>query len=536
MKSFTIILPLLVIILFQSCANLEFAGDSKQLESAPDSHLTTKSSAVLYYHEDTGFLIQKQEDPFIAKNGNEITHRAIEYRPKNMDEYNILMHYSDSVFFSYIPFGFSPVRELAANERGQYEPFPTEERYYISQFRFDNDSLRKEEGSNTLPKESKLPYLYAVWPVNMAIPEHIAHIERYDVCLPLKTGNKKEPSRFEGTGQIYLPITVNTYDSFLGSYIPMTGIKVRVTNGSFYCDYTMNSSGSATIQPLMFNIELTLFEIAQLQVYVIYQTPKFTVSRDNAVIPIQRYLGTVSSLWGSMAYNTTYPTYVSHQSSETNECDVFQGACYYFYGTHDYSSLITSSEQGGIVLHSSTSQPSNCRSEVTIDSLANLTIYVYNNFNNSNTECIASTIHELGHIHHSYINYNCSSIQIMVRESFASYIGWLLGETYYLSKGYVRPFPGLTINMQDRQWWTPYSPLFIDDPDLYYYTPLFIDLTDDYNQGCITDTISGVPASVIDAMMETCTTVSACKSYLLSYVGTYYTSPEINAYLAYYPN
>lgn len=534
MKSFTIILPLLVIILFQSCANLEFAGDSKQLESAPDSHLTTKSSAVLYYHEDTGFLIQEQEDPFIAKNGNEITHRAIEYRPKNMDEYNILMHYSDSVFFSYIPFGFSPVRELEANERDQYELFPIEERYYISQFKFDEDSLWI--GYNTLPEKSRLPYIYAVWPINLAIPEQIAHIERYYVSLPLKTCKKQEPSRFEGTGQINLPILINTYDSFLGSYVPMPGIKVRVSYGSFYCDYTMNSSGSATIQPLMFSSELTLSEISQLQVYVIYQTPNFTVSRNNAVIPIQRYLGTVSSLWGSMAYNTTYPTYVSHQASETNECDVFQGAYYYFYGTHDYSSLITSSEQGGIVLHSSTSQPSDCNSKVTIDSLANLTIYVYNNFNNNNSECIASTIHELGHIHHSYINYNCSSIQRMVKESFASYIGWLLGETYYLSKGYVRPFPGLTINMQDRQWWTPNSPFFIDDPDSYYYTPLFIDLTDDYNQGCITDTISGVPASVIDDMGATCTTVSACKSFLLSYAGVYFTSSELNAYFAYYPN
>lgn len=534
MKTIKIFLPLLVIIL-QSCANLEFGDDSKQLESASESHLTTKSSTVFYYHEDTGFLIQEHEDPFIAKSGDKITHRAIEYRPKNMDEYNILMRYSDSVFISYFPFGFSPVCELAANDRNHYETFPTEERYYIPQFRFYMDSLRRDEGYNTLLEESKLPYLYAVWPINMAIPEQITHIERYDVSLPLNTCNKEEPSRFEGTGQINLPITVNTYDSFLGSYIPMSGIKVRVTNGSFYCDYTMNGSGSATIQPLMFNSELTLSEISQLQVYVLYQTPKFTVSRNSAVIPIQRYLGTVSSIWGQMAYNTTYSTYVSHQTSGTNECDVFQGAYYYFYGTHDYSSLITTAEQGGIVIHSSTAQPSNKSSEVTIDSLANLTIYVYNNFT-YHPDCIASTIHELGHIHHSYINSNCSSIQRMVTESFASYVGWLLGETYYLSKGYVRPYPGYVINMQDRQEWYPGSSLFIDDPDLYYYTPLFIDLTDNYNQGYIIDTISGVPASVIDAMMSTCTTVSACKSYLLSYAGTYFTSSELLAYFSYYPN
>lgn len=532
MKTINIPLSLLVFLLLQSCANLEFANDSILIESASESYLTTKSSTVFYYHEDTGFLIQERADPFIATSDEEITHRAIEFRPKSLDEYNHLMAYSDTVLISYIPFGFSPVRELSEKERYNYSVFPLDKKYYISYSDYYDDSLNTNGSINTFPEDSKLPYLYAIWPTILAVPEQIEHIYRYDVNLPTKTSNKEVSSRFEGTGQISLPITINTYDSFLGSYVPMAGIKVRVTDGSFYCDYNMNSSGSATIQPLMFNNELTLNEIAQLQVYVIYQTPYYTVSRNTAIIPIQRYLGTVSSLWGPMSYNTTYSTYVSHQSSVTNECDVYQAAYYYFYGSHDYSSLIVSSELGGIVIHASTLQPG--YPSETFDTLPGTPIFVYDE--SIGTDCIASTIHELGHVHHLKINSNYSTAQNLIKESFASYIGWYVGEQYYLSKGYVRPFPGFTINMQDRQEWYPDSPFFIDDPDMYYYTPLFIDLTDDYNQGYITDTISGVPASVIDAMGASCTTVSACKSYLLSYTGTYFTSSELLAYFSYYPN
>lgn len=529
MKASQLLLSFLIIIfIFQSCATSDYISeDSKQLESSTSTKLVTKSSSSIFYHEDTGFLIQEQGDPFIAREGSIVTHKAIEFHPKNLKEYKELISYSDSVFVSFFPFGFSPVREVSDDERCNYLPFPSEEKYYISHSQFCEDSPQNNNRmSGSLPDDSMLPYLYVVWPVDLTIPQDIEHFVRYDVSMPSKKGNDHKVSRFEGTGQISLPIKIDTYDDdYLFTYVPMEGIKVRVSYGSFYCDYYMNSNGSATIQPLMFNDELTLAEIAQLQVYVIYQTPKFTVSRNTAIIPIQKYLGTVSSLWGPMSYNTTYPTYVSHQSSGTNECDVFQGARYYHYGNHSFSSLISSSEHG-IIIHASTEhhiEPS--KTFIYPNNEYDPTIYVYDEFV-SISECIASVNHELGHVHHYYAHPSFFQVDSLIVESFASYVGWYVGEQYYLSKGFVKPNPGYIINRQSRQSWEPYS--------TDKYTPLFVDLTDNYNQANLNDTISDVPVSVINGMITTCSTVNGCMSYLLTYSGTYYTSSELISHFGYY--
>lgn len=530
---YQLLFAILSVASIQSCLETEFISmDSEQIEEASLSQLCTKTSLPIFYHEDTGFLIQEHEDPYIAKEGMKVTHRAIEFRPKSMEEYNNLLSYSDKVFISYIPFGFSPVREASEGEIGYYDPFPIGNKYYVSHSVLYEDSSQNEDYMKvSLPDDSKIPDLYIVWPIDLSIPESIEHIVQYDVSLPMAKSDGQKSNRFEGTGQINLPITINTYDTFINTYVPMTGIKVRVSNGSFNCDYYMNSNGSATIQPLMFAADLTLTEISQLQVYVIYQTSKFTVSRNTAVTPIQKYLGTVSSLWGPMSYNTTFPTYISHQSSVTNECEIFQGAYYYYYGTHNFSSLISSSELG-IIIHADTSQPGMGGQTFFYSNIP--TIYIYNEAAIS-SDCIASVNHEIGHVHHYCINSNFSMIQdSLLRESFASYVGWYVGETYYFSKGYVKPYPGYTINMQDRQEWTTTSPFFIDEPEMYYYSPLFVDLTDDYNQTIITDTISDVPVSVINSMGALCTTVTQCMSYLLSYVGTYFTSSELITYFSYY--
>ena len=299
-----------------------------------------------------------------------------------------------------------------------------------------------------------------------------------------------------------------------------------VSYGSFFCDYTMGVYGSATIKPLLFNIDLTLSEIEQMQVYVIYQNPSVTVSRNNAITPIQKYLGTVSSLWGTMAYNTTYSTYTTHQSSQTNECDIFQAAYYYFNGAHEFSNLIASSEYG-IIIHASTEVDEEHNAKTTFPG-NEPKIEVFNGFENS-SDCIGSVLHELGHAHHFYLNelFN-NSVTSIIKESFASYVGWYLGELYYFSKGYVLPFAGFPVNDQNRQDWSP------NTLDHYDYSPLFVDLTDDYNQTAINDPISGVPVSVINNMIACASNVAACKTYLTSYVGTYYTATELNSYFAQY--
>jgi hypothetical protein len=70
------------------------------------------------------------------------------------------------------------------------------------------------------------------------------------------------------------------------------------------------------------------------------------------------------------------------------------------------------------------------------------------------------------------------------------------------------------------------------------YSPLFVDLTDTYNQKTASyvpypnDEIQGVPASVIWNIISTSTTWAQCRSKLQSYVGTYYTTTQFNNWIA----
>ena len=276
----------------------------------------------------------------------------------------------------------------------------------------------------------------------------------------------------------------------------------------------------------MFDVDLTLSEISQLQVRIIYQNSQFTVSRDSLITPIQKYLGTAGSLWGAMAYNTTYPTYVAHQDFVTKEHDAFQAAYFYFNASHDFSSFISSSEPGRII-HASTdslTQHGNHPAEMFIIE-STPTFYIYKG-EIPHRESIATALHELGHIHHYYTNSSFSQLSSLLQESFASYVGWNVGEQYYYSKGYVKPYSWSEINSQGRQDWSPNT---ADD-----YTPLYVDLTDDYNQPNIVDPIEGVPASVINNFGTHATSLIYCKTYLYSFIGTYFTEAELNAYFNYY--
>ena len=165
---------------------------------------------------------------------------------------------------------------------------------------------------------------------------------------------------------------------------------------------------------------------------------------------------------------------------------------------------------------------------------------VYNTINvfNSGTdmeETIATTLHEIGHIRHCQKNpilYN-NYIDQFVRESYASFVGWALGEQYYTSKGFVKPYHGYQINTNGNQAWVK----TMSTPD-YYYSPIFVDLWDNYNQsqaytGVIPETIWISDLSVVEGMASQ-TTLLGCLSYLYDLVGQEISLSDYNLLLNYY--
>ncbi len=153
------------------------------------------------------------------------------------------------------------------------------------------------------------------------------------------------------------------------------------------------------------------------------------------------------------------------------------------------------------------------------------------NAGQSQNYTIGTVCHELGHLRHyfkinDYYFYYYGGITKLIKESYASYVGWMVGEDYYLSKGFVKPYDGYLINRQGRQFWYSNSS---------NYSPLFVDLIDSYNQGYYDsiypfDQLSSVPPLIVDTMVKQDNTVEDVFDHLDDYIGVYYTSSELLTY------
>lgn len=87
----------------------------------------------------------------------------------------------------------------------------------------------------------------------------------------------------------------------------------------------------------------------------------------------------------------------------------------------------------------------------------------------------AGTLHELGHWSHRLLKgpNGFNSAGLFIKESWASCIAWKIATNHYQNCIYLPP-TGYANGFQD---WTSNTP-----QELHYYTPIFIDLIDNYNQ------------------------------------------------------
>ena len=161
--------------------------------------------------------------------------------------------------------------------------------------------------------------------------------------------------------------------------------------------------------------------------------------------------------------------------------------------------------------------------------VANVVIYD----NGLNTQNLMGVIfHEIGHARKDYAqeaSYYNTSEQILFHESFASFIGYHLSRKYYIAKGYsITSSDYMTFNNQHRQLWTSGA-----------YSPLFIDLTDTFNQSSylsflVDDSISGVPILSIDRLGVFSNSFTDFNTNIAPMVGVYFTQTQLNTMLSYY--
>ena len=449
------------------------------------------------------------------------THYAIKFYPKSIEEVDILRGIKD-IEMSYIPFGFVPVSKeerLALSKsfcpiiNDEGETIMVEGNYVIS----DNCN---DDFSDNKDYSLRLPVFYSVWPINRSLPGGI----RSEV---INYVHLRERPDFP-IHQIVLPLRLSTYDNLLNEYLPLENIKVHLTNGcgSYSNTYT-GSNGTLNVNPYLQGLSDS--EYGDLTVTLMLETPKWVIARNEwSTTPIHIPLGTVSDIWPFYLLETR--EYSDTLTSISTELEIHRAANYYFYENHYMSGSVMNGESG-VYFHALLDSLSGTGASLPPLKLVNIWDY------SSNHNVVMGTVlHELGHIrHYQHVGGNFfSSAEAIVQESYASYVGWLLGEQYYLSKGYVRPNAEDGINTQNRQEWYPSLPAYY-----YRYSPLFVDMVDSLNQNnyynCgVVDEIQDVPKMLVDSLGSHSLTVADFFNSLNGYIGVYFTNDAYNTYKSYY--
>lgn len=513
-----IFIPLAVVFVLSACSVdsiYENPTDEQMGISGVSSTRTSFSfDSDVYYHDATGLVLQAYDifdNPQVYRVEDRvdgITHLGVKFFPKDISEQDVLSR-TDVTAVSYIPFGFSPVPPDRVTPNGDVSSlpsFPEINPHTIDKSRYISVSqTRESEGSKTI----RLPIMYALWPINETLPANI----EYEVCFKAIIPEKEDsPDRLLSHRQYDLELV--SYDALLDTEVPLGNVKVMLTydmNTEFY--YT-NSSGFVSMCPSFIDFPSSQYSL--LNVVLILESDDWRIAGNSTSGPIHHYLGTTGVFW----FSSSPTTFTSIRTSNTTEYEIHRAVNYYFNANHSLSQGMPT-YGNKITIHAMDEADSYPAVTIFDTELNTISIEVNNGYDSQN-DCIASVLHELGHTRMlEYKQFAVQSCSMALVESYASFIGWYLGNSYYTSKGFVIPSSGYEISYQGRQEWTPGSG---------NYTPFFVDLIDDYNQPAINDPISGFSPVLMDSLGLASNSISDCATYL----STNFPSDSLSNYITYY--
>lgn len=511
------ILFVLTILCFVSCSLDNKRVMSSVCDNLDYNTLLSKSGIEslddLCYHEGTELVLQPSHFDY-TRTGNEPNHRAIKVYPKDISEQQYISSIEDAGI-SYIPFGFIPAPpniQTVAKEIS-IPVYPEVSPYIL--LNTDNESG---------PEVVQMPIMYVIWPLNKPFPDNIEYEECFQLYVPIAKEMPEPSTKAEIIQDLY-PAHFRTYDGFLGTYLPLNKLSVHITNGYVTGTQYTNSTGRVYIDPFLVGVDPS--DYPSMYVYATLNNTKWTIARE-AATPIHVSLGYVGVLWPN-SFNSG--TYTFNMVSTAKEFETHRALDYYHYASNPYSSFIGTNETG-VLVHSLFSSMPGVDGKTSF--IFGKDVTIYNNAIGCN-DVISAVLHELGHIRHKYHHHNNNDnsfgqVDTLLIESYGSFMGWYLGEQYYLSKGYVKTDSTEVINNNWRQDWSP-----ISQTPYYWYSPLFIDLIDDYNQGQndstkLYDDINEFGILDIETTISTSNTVSQCKANLFYPL----IENKLNAYFSYY--
>lgn len=562
-----------VIVFLCSCSVVE----NERMKSMDEE--TVELIESVFYHQPSGLYLKHQNDPFSLSNmqaaydkvvatkgeggffqqGGKLspTHYALTIYPRTVKEWTEIDNMED-IKVSYHPFDYAPVPGKSA---GDYSP-----NTFFEQSKYTEICTYKTiEGDAEKEETVSLPILYVVWPADKVLPEGYDYTVDYGVFIPsssLETKSKAALSLQEkrilekealvlalgekallktksfdeqGDSANFKVLTgsVSCFDNTYSGLIPLPNIGMKFELGTFIYDGHSNDIGT-------FDITIDTQYHPYLNFSFFFRTSKFEVRLANSSSYYQLSLGTVASVFG--------PDLYGHRDFDlsylsTQALHAFRAANYYYRGSHEITKY---SSPGGVrvVIHAYANEhPSNDANSIIEGSFYFLSgipsIDLYHNRTNKSSNYISATLHELGHyLHYGLTGNSFSTVSLLIKESFSSFVGWSLGRQYYQQYNYYLPY-GIDLNGnykdetgQGRQLWTGPSNV---------YSPMFVDLQDTYNQGYyslgyVYDTISGVPYSAIQTIITNCYTWTSVRQALAALVNTYYTQSEFDVFVLFYGN
>lgn len=528
---------------------------------------TASLTEQIVYHEATASWIRHANDPYALDNfqraydnltsGNsaqtlskdvarqvasvriDATHYNVKIYPRTEEELWSLESMPD-ITLAYVPFDYEqlPQAQTAALDRADAKTvFPSEGKYTVT-----HQGYETVEGPQ--PDETfTLPAVYAVWPCDKPFPAGMDYRILYEVFLPGTNTNRARsisplaeamqaleneaialarsdrPKTRIAIGEwIAQKVTGSAfhYDNTLRKEVPLHNLKVRFQIGSKVWETYTGADGSFRIDELVSAGAVISFR---------FQHEKWAITQEDSRILVTETMGVHYDQWkaNKLIFRIDYE----------NICySIHRAINYYYFGSHGISRITYGN---GIRIRAINESNTNASGYFHSSSKNEpLYITIYKNYFHSHL--IGTTCHEIGHfIHYTLIGrqfWQFKDMNPLLKESYACYVGWRVGEAYYNSLGY-KTFNTEDITLGKRQEWKQTNQVNGN------YSPLFVDLADDYNQNETDlyypmDVICNVPNSTITTIISGSTDWAACKRLMQGYVGIYYTQEELNIQVAPY--
>lgn len=517
-----IFLPLSVFVLFLLCS-CSGIGNEQLLLNHPS--LTTKSILPSSLYESN--IVQYAGHPYIETSAPfriddasialgidslAPTHRAIRILPKDIKQIHSLEEDTALTIF-YHPFGYQPLPESFNPATEALTPATIIED--CGEFVLDDNTTTFD----IFP-------LYVLWPISYPIPNDIDYTFEYYAYVPkvaeLASLNIESSSNNNRSSIMHGCLTV--FDNRLGTYVPLSHARIHYQVSSiFSLTAITNSNGLFT----MYYPKVDGFVSIELA------NTKFSIRDGNTSNVASLFLSQLSTF-------ITENNYINIQLPTSFVTDVFKAASYYFYGSNDVLDGVTKYDatNNTIDIHAINADGAylGCFYSYSESSTNEPYIDIWNpyvsNYSGASSKVFGTVLHELGHASHfATIGHSqMQSCQIAIKESFSSFFGWFNVKEYY-SSIIVSHATVNDICTQGRQYWYPTT------TNNFNYTPIFIDLYDNYNQHYLLgstyndDPISSFPTSSIIQLAMGLSTMNNLYYTLYNYTGINYTVSEYNTFI-----